>query len=262
MTILLRRAGIFRFLMFCLIPSTGLAQGIDVLCQYQEHNQCWTTGDVIDNRIDHHAQSAMMGMLERGGAEAADASAILCAVKRGQLEGVYLPSQKVPALRAKSAGSQYWLIIPKGRDSACYTQPPDRSPLIAFRDQIKTQKPRVATALRSAWTECGIEPTAPRCYIVTIHKPACDNEKWNAYYDQCMGPNPELKKCKYNNAVAWNGCRGRKPRPGQTREDRDALCIQEFMKGSKQCYELYQDKSLAGRCRDKANAVSSCEYSR
>ncbi len=131
---------------------------------------CWTTQDVIDGRIDHHAQSAMLRMFTRGGSQAADASAILCAVKRGQLAGVYLPDQQVPALRAKAFGG-WWTIIPQGAPSTCYKRPPDQAPLIAFRKQIKDNADFVAQALTTAWRECAIPPTKPRCYTATISKP-------------------------------------------------------------------------------------------
>ncbi len=132
--------------------------------------RCWTTEDVISERIDHHAQSAMFRMFAVGGDQAADASAILCAIKRAQLEGVYLPDQKVPALRAQDAGG-WWTIIPPGQPSECYKHPANRPPLIAFRKQIKDNRDFVANAISTAWRRCGISPSNPRCYVATIARP-------------------------------------------------------------------------------------------
>ncbi len=132
---------------------------------------CWTTQDVIDPHIDSHAQTALMGMLTRGGADGAVASAILCAVKRRHLEGVYLPDQGVPALRVRSQGGNWWEMIPAGSHSVCYKPPPERAPLIAFSKQIKDVSTAVAAALTSAWTDCSLPATAPRCYFATITKP-------------------------------------------------------------------------------------------
>lgn len=132
---------------------------------------CWKTTDIIDNRIDVHAQWALMHMFGRGGAMAADASAILSAVKSGRLEGVYLPDEGVPALRARKAGSNWWQMIPPGRRSTCYKQPPNRPPLIVFSKAIKDNRDLTAEALSSAWHECGIPADPTRCYTTNLQKP-------------------------------------------------------------------------------------------
>ncbi len=132
---------------------------------------CWTTEDVINSAIDHHAQSALLRMFAGGGVPAAEASQILCAAKAGELEGVYLPDQQVPALRVRSQGGNWWEMIPAGSHSVCYQPPPDRAPLIAFSKQIKDDRALVAIALSNAWHDCKLPPTAPRCYVATISKP-------------------------------------------------------------------------------------------
>jgi len=133
--------------------------------------ECWTTEDVIDDRIDHHAQSAMLRMFARGGTAAEDASAMLCAVKTRQLDGIYLPDQGTPARRAEAAGTGWWLIIPQGSASACYKQPAGEAPLIAFARRIKDDRDALGSALSEAWGGCGISPAAPRCYVATFSKP-------------------------------------------------------------------------------------------
>jgi len=137
---------------------------------------CWRTEDIIDDRIDVHAQYALMRMFSRGGQQASDASAILSAVKSSQLEGVYLPDEGVPALRARAAGSNWWEMIPPGKLATCYKQPEDRVPLITFRKTIKDDRDMVAEALSLAWAECAIPASPPRCYTPTIEKPKPEPE--------------------------------------------------------------------------------------
>ena len=152
---------------------------------------CWTTEDVIDDRIDHHAQSAMLRMFAGGGERAKEASQMLCAVKTHELDGIFLPDQRVPVRRAQAADSGWWLIIPTAAPSTCYKQPPEQPPLIAFKKQIKDDRDLVATALSEAWNACGITPSAPRCYIATISKPEPDDTD-----PEPKGECSELFQCK------------------------------------------------------------------
>ena len=135
---------------------------------------CWTTEDVLDSPIDHHAQSALLRMFARGDLAAVEASQILCAAKTGAVEGVYLPAQRVPAQRARAVGSNYWEMIPADELSTCYTDSPpgtESAPLIVFRDRIKANRDLVARALSSAWGACGLPATTARCYTETITRP-------------------------------------------------------------------------------------------
>lgn len=165
---------------------------------------CWTTEDVIDDRIDHHAQSAMLRMFAGGGERAKEASQMLCAVKTHELDGIFLPDQRVPVRRAQAADSGWWLIIPTAAPSTCYKQPPEQPPLIAFKKQIKDDRDLVATALSEAWKACGITPSAPRCYNATISKPEPDDTDHEPKGEcselfQCKrewGPDKILEVCK------------------------------------------------------------------
>ncbi len=132
---------------------------------------CWTTEDVLQSPIDHHAQSALLFMFARGGQQAADASAILCATKRGDLQGIFLPNQQIPALRIRKLGGNWWEMIPKNDKSICFAPADGEPPLIAFGKQIKDQVDIVAKAVSKAWNECKIPATLPRCYTTTIVKP-------------------------------------------------------------------------------------------
>jgi hypothetical protein len=155
-------------------PPTVSAPPAGSECPYTpvRGGPCWTTEDVIDTRIDHHAQTGLLRMFTRGANWAAEASAILCAVKTGALEGVHLPDQQAPALRARDAGSGWWNIIPKGQNGVCYQQPPGRAPMIVFGKPVKDNPDLTANALADAWRQCGLQASAPRCYTATISKPA------------------------------------------------------------------------------------------
>jgi hypothetical protein len=279
-----------------LSPLLGHGADLDPMCRDQLPFGCWVTEDVIDNRIEHFAQTALMGMLQRGGEEAADASAILCAVKRGQIEGIYLPDRQVPAMRARAAGSNYWEMIPKGQLSVCYTAQPKqgakRAPLITFRNQIRNDSRQVANAVSNAWQACGIEPTAPRCYRVTITKPGCDSLKWSEIYYKCMGcevdaqrssdgsgsvvtkncpMSDEQKKCEENIDKLYKDCMAREC-PGSLGTDQvpcyrsvraRTKCSQEVATLNRGyynagCFNKHGDMARHQQCLDKANAMASC----
>ncbi len=133
--------------------------------------QCWTTQDIIDSRIDVHAQKAIISMLNRGGIDAKHAGSMLCAVKRGQLDGIYLPDQQVPALRAINDGG-WWSMIPQGKLSECYGQSSTEEPLIVFRKEIKNDMESVILALNDSWNSCNINISAGICYSETISRPS------------------------------------------------------------------------------------------
>ncbi|MCI5130341.1 MAG: hypothetical protein D3904_02175 [Candidatus Electrothrix sp. EH2] len=133
-------------------------------------DQCWTTQDVIDERIDVYAQKALLEMFSNGGNEAAAASSMLYAVKCEQLDGIYLPNQQVPALRAQGYGG-YWTIFQDTSDnSRCYkkTSKPTQKPIIVFRERIKSDRQAMSRALRDAWYQCQIPITEARCYAKNL----------------------------------------------------------------------------------------------
>lgn len=262
------------------ITSIANSEGSDPLCMDQlPSGGCWKTNDIIDPRIEWHVQAAMMAMFERGGDEAADASAILCAVKRGKLGGIYRNSMKIPAQRAQSVGMHYWDMIPKGtgRNSACFDAPPDSAPLIVFRESIQTNRPILIHEIRTSWNGCRLERTAPRCYTVTIAKRSCKNEKWNNVYYACMGykknghgywdfesAHPELNKCLTNTANEWGkrfeACE--KEEKSKGRKDAQEYCIEHTdidKRTEEECNRKFNDKEKSQKCRKKANDVAACD---
>ncbi len=131
----------------------------------------WTTEDIIDERIDEDAQYALMRMMSHDDMAAhVDASAILSAVKSGDLGGVYQADRGVPAQRAQAAGSSWWQMVPAGFDATCYTAGAG-APIIVYRVGVGGIPERLDPALRGAWSSCGLAPAAPRAYRVTLHKP-------------------------------------------------------------------------------------------
>ncbi len=165
----LRVISVFALLYSILVPANSIAQTCAV--EPIKAGQCWTTEDVINSEIDHHAQGAILRMFTRGGTAAGSASAMLCAAHSGELEGIYLPNQGVPAMRARDAGSNWWEMIPQGELATCYKDPVNRSPLIVFRKQIKDDRDMLASTLTTAWSSCNIPASAPRCYVPTISRP-------------------------------------------------------------------------------------------
>lgn len=103
---------------------------------------------VIDPRIDVHAQFALLRM-SKNPSTAADASAMLAAVKGGQLGGIYKEDQQVPALIARKAGSGWWQILPPGEDAALVLEV--APPIIVFRDQARSNPTRLDPALIKAF---------------------------------------------------------------------------------------------------------------
>ena len=131
----------------------------------------WTTEDVIDPRIDVDAQYALMRMMSpRDLTHHFAGSAILSAVKNGDIAGVWQADRAVPAQRARSVGSDWWKIVPKGFDATCY-KAGSGAPIIVYRAGIGGSRERLDPALRSAWESCGLPAAEPLPYRVTIHKP-------------------------------------------------------------------------------------------
>ncbi|SDP68672.1 hypothetical protein [Desulforhopalus singaporensis] len=245
-----------------LIFKTAIySAGFDQLCMDQLPGQCWRTEDVIDQRIEWHAQAALMAMFEHGGEEAASASAILCAVKRGQIEGIYRHTMKVPALRAREAGTYSWKIIPPHENSICYDQPAARTPIIVIRDGVAKNRPALIGALQNAWKSCRVIPTMPRCYIATIPKRTCNADKYNEVYFPCMRPYPpKLSKCLNNISKDLKACKKQETQNRGAGEVFD-YCVQKFNLNYRlnDCYNKYQDKEKHKKCKIKADDVSACD---
>ncbi len=140
--------------------------------------QCvWHTSDIMDQRIDVSAQKRLMSMMSRGGEERRDASAMIGAVKEETLAGILLGPRKAVSDRAKrlTPPQGWWQLIPQGELGTCWKEPKGESPMILYRDKIRTQNvdPSVLDhTLRTQWKQCGLPTPTPACsYLVDIVKP-------------------------------------------------------------------------------------------
>ena len=259
-------------LMVLFISSAALSDD-DPFCIEQLPSGCWKTNDIIDPRIEWHAQAAMMAMFEKGGDDAADASTILCAVKRGELGGIYRNSMMVPIQYAKSVGMNYWDMIPKGtgRNSACFDKSPGKAPLIIFREGIQANRNVLIRELKDAWDECRLDRTVPRCYTVTIPKRTCAGEKWNDIYYSCMGYKkksvgkwdykstpPKLRNCIAPLIEERNDCRAEEH---TKKKDWNEFCSSKIRTRWDACMDKYVDKERSANCENKANDITHCEIS-
>jgi V8-like Glu-specific endopeptidase len=107
---------------------------------------------VIDTRIDVHAQYALMRM-SRNPDTAAAAAAMLAAVKSGRLGGIDKEDQQVPALRARGMGLGWWQLLQRWQDATVvFDRNPASAPLLVFRDSVRSIPSRLDPALLGAWT--------------------------------------------------------------------------------------------------------------
>jgi len=109
-------------------------------------------GDKLGN-IDVFAQKAIV-RLSNNPLTAADAYALLNAVKSRELRGIFIENQKVPTLRARNVGRWWWEIIPKGEDATLQSDPSapiSGAPIIVFRDTIRSIPSRLDSSLLKAF---------------------------------------------------------------------------------------------------------------
>lgn len=147
--------------------STGLPSALLAPC-------VWKTSDIIDPSIDVSAQQSLMRAMSKGSPVAKkNASAIIGAVKSGELAGVYLPPRKAVSDRGKllSPPKGYWQLIPTGQPSTCLTQPGNLAPMIIYREGLSESQ--IDAAIASAWTQCGLQTPATCGYNVDVTKPEC-----------------------------------------------------------------------------------------
>ena len=110
--------------------------------------------ELIHPRIDFYAQEALYRIFQGDPGAREDAAQMLAAVKTGQLAGIYIVNQGVPAMRAQKMKLGWWQVIPKGEDAILLLDPANMMagpPLIAFRDSVKSDPSRLDPALRKAW---------------------------------------------------------------------------------------------------------------
>jgi hypothetical protein len=119
--------------------------------------------DLIDPRIDFHAQEALYRMFKGDPGVRAAAAQIFAAVKSGQLGGIYAENQLIPATRAQRMGLGWWQLIPKGDDVAFVRDAtnPSAAPIIIFRQQMRSVPARIDQALGMIWSRLRARPQEP-----------------------------------------------------------------------------------------------------
>ena len=145
----------------------------------------WKTSDIIDTRIDVSAQQSLMRMMNRGGTDRRDASAMIAAAKGGDIEGMYRPGLKVTVDRGQRMAPPrpYWELL-QGQPAACLREPAGEPPMIVYRDEMPDAQ--TDQALRSAWSQCGLPTPDPPCeYLVDLTRPPKECERMGTTMKEC-----------------------------------------------------------------------------
>jgi hypothetical protein len=145
---------------FPLLPPRPLTER-EVMLVAKSAGDLW--GDKLGN-IDVYAQWAIV-RLSKNPSTAADAHALLDAVKSRELRGIFIENQKVPALRAQKLGTWYGKLIPAEEDAVVVPAPAGSTepPLIAFRDRVKANPARLDPALVKARRKLFVPASGTGC---------------------------------------------------------------------------------------------------
>jgi hypothetical protein len=188
----------------------------------------WRTSDIIEKRIDVSAQVSLMRMMNRGGQDRRDASAMIGAVKSGAIEGMFRPGLMVTVARGQrmTPPRPYWELL-QGQPSACLLEPGGEPPMIVYRDKMVDAQ--TDQALRAAWAQCGLPTPEPPCdYVVDREQsPPCKQatETIAACFDRGGVDCPWPPSCQGDRS-----CKGT-----QAEQDAYMMCIVE--KGSNELHE-------------------------
>lgn len=113
-----------------------------------------TYDDVRDERIEVAAQHSLVRLSKKTPAERQAATEMVAAVKSGQLLGILQENQQAPAKRARSAGGNWWEIVPPGSDATMQKDPYGaEQPILVFRGTAANDadKTRLDDALSGEW---------------------------------------------------------------------------------------------------------------
>lgn len=122
---------------------------------------------LMKDNIDVHAQYSLRRMSKEPGENSIVANEIYSAIVEDQLGGIYIVNQREPAMRAKSMGTWWGEIIPKGKKSFCMHDPKNnKPPIIVFKDEIRSKRDVLDEEIRGAWGSCfsSSEPTCEQDY--------------------------------------------------------------------------------------------------
>lgn len=245
----------------------------------------WKTSDIMDQRIDIGAQKSLMRQMSAGLPHSRQASAMIGAIKSGELEAIYLPPRQAVALRANRMTPKkfYWQLL-SSRNSVCLLMPAGEKPIIVYRQKLPGDL--IDIALRDAWAKCGLQTPEQPCEYVAdrwaMKKCAQDSEEaneWFKIYYTCLGCK-EGRETKAGTAfygcphtVEESSCLGKltaelkkcvkelasKPKSAAYKECEVKM---QWDKRSTECSRRYRDQAKHSYCKNKANAAINCEHER
>lgn len=172
----------------------------------------YTTRDVIDERISIPAQHSLV-RLSKNPATNGDALGMLAEVKAGRLAGIYCVNWRRPAQRALRLGSNWWSVIPQGKNGILLLDPDNQmggAPMIAFRrtmdpecgllqneKRVPAMPGQLDAALLRLWQTYRLfrrgrlrvcPPVLSRAF--SAGSPATRGEKFDTYPPCCMNATP------------------------------------------------------------------------
>ena len=102
----------------------------------------------MDSRIDPCVQSALMRMCIRGGDQETTANAIVAAIKRGALGGVYRHDSMTAAQYARTNGINWWSLM-ESSEAVSVTNSSGKAPIMVFRATARPSD--LEDGLMAAW---------------------------------------------------------------------------------------------------------------
>jgi len=141
----------FAAVVFVLLITTS---GSVAESQVEELPRPLSERKVINDRVDVHAQRAIVRLSNGSLHERFMSRFLLRGVQYGALGGIYKVDTQVPALRAGRIGKSWWTLL-EGRPADCLKEPADEKPILVFGKTVATQGEVLDSALMTALDECG-----------------------------------------------------------------------------------------------------------
>ncbi len=167
-------------------------------------------------------------MFEGDGDQAATASAILSAVKAGELAGIYQQDQRAPALRAQGMGKGWWQLfdgVPPERPALCWKEPASAPPMIVLRRGMKFGVQVLDASLREAWEQCGLRAAAPRPHSDPPPPAQQTPAEWEGRFDWDAQFAAHYDNCWREHPLAADECRSFRELSGSN----DALAVAHLL---------------------------------
>lgn len=109
-------------------------------------------GAVVHPKIDVAGQRALGTWLDDGPDGVLNTLALVAMINSGDLDGVYLDNQGVPAQRARRLGLSWWTIVPEGQlGVVLMPSQPGEAPILVLKNKVATNPEARVEALGQAW---------------------------------------------------------------------------------------------------------------